>query len=447
LNEAEEGAMSKAKPSFYLGVVSIALFLLTGVARAQVDPGPRGGAPGAGGAIAGLTVKERKFFNDGLDRFSEAETIDEGLGPRFNLDSCGGCHAAPAIGGTSPLVNPQVAIAPPGQFANVSAFISANGPVREVRFKSDGAVHDLFTIAGMPGAPAGCGLAQLPQPNFAGHLANDIIFRIPTPVFGDGLIEAIQEATILANVHPGKPFGVMGRENRNGNDGTITRFGWKAQNKSVLIFAGEAYNVEQGISNELFPDERGEAGIPDPAVCKAVASPNDHTNFENTQPQSIHSDTQGFANFMRLLGPPVPACVLNSTCAASVNNGSALFDSVGCATCHIRSLPTGNHSTAALRNQTANLFSDLLVHDMGLLGDGITQGVAGPNEFRTAPLWGLGQRIFFLHDGRTNNLLNAIGAHANGGTDATSEAAVVVNNFNGLTTTQKQDLVNFLRSL
>ena len=195
---------------------------------------------------------------------------------------------------------------------------------------------------------------------------------------------------------------------------------------------------------ELFPDERGEGGIPDPDVCKAVASPNDHTNFENTQPQSIDSDTQGFANFMRLLGPPVPACILNSTCSASVNSGSALFNSVGCATCHTLFLPTGNHSTAALRNQTANLFSDLLVHDMGLLGDGVTQGNAGPNEFRTAPLWGLGQRIlFFLHDGRTNNLLTAIGAHANGGTDATSEAVVVVNNFNGLTTTQKQNLVDF----
>ena len=84
---------------------------------------------------------------------------------------------------------------------------------------------------------------------------------------------------------------------------------------------------------------------------------------------------------------------------------------------------------------------------MGLLGDGIAQGTAGPNEFRTAPLWGVGKRIFFLHDGRTSDLLQAIEAHANGGTDTTSEALHVINNFNGLTSTQKQDILNFLRSL
>src|SRR5262249_16924235 len=150
---------------------------------------------------------------------------------------------------------------------------------------------------------------------------------------------------------------------------------------------------------------------------------------------------------MRFLAPPAPSCTVGSSCSTSVNNGSAQFDSAGCATCHIRSLPTGNHSTAALRNQTANLFSDLLVHNMGVLGDGIGQGTAGANEFRPAPLWGVGQRIFFLHDGRTSDLLAAIEAHANGGTDTSSEAFAVINNFNGLTTGQKQDILNFLRSL
>jgi CxxC motif-containing protein (DUF1111 family) len=423
------------------------LFAVSGVstlALAQTDPGPRGGPAGAGSAIGGLTVKEGKFFDFGLDAFAEPEAIADGLGPRFNLDSCGGCHATPAIGGSSPLTNPQVGIAPPGQYLNVSAFILPNGPVREVRFKSDGGVHDLYTIVGMTGAPAGCTISQ---PPFASHLANDIIFRIPTPVFGDGLIEAIQESTILGNVLVSKPFGITGHENRNGNDGTITRFGWKAQNKSVVIFSGEAYNVEMGISNELFPDERGEAGIPDPEVCKSVVSPNDHTNFENTQPQSISSDAIAFANFMRFLAPPTPSCTVGVTCSTSINNGSARFSSTGCATCHIPSLPTGNHSTAALRNKTASLFSDLLVHNMGVLGDGISQGTAGPNEFRTAPLWGVGQRIFFLHDGRTSDLLSAIESHANGGADTSSEAVQVVSNFNSLSATQKQDVLNFLRSL
>src|SRR5215471_12319856 len=413
--------------------------------HAQTDPGVRGGPAGAGGAIAALTVKEDKFFDDGQIRFAEVDTVASGLGPRFNMNSCAGCHAQPASGGSSPATNPQVAVAPPGQFSNVSAFISSNGPVKEARFKSDGGVHDLYTIVGLSGTPAGCTISQ---PAFASHLAsNDVIFRIPTPTFGAGLIEAITEATILSNVGISKPFGITGHENRNGNDGTLTRFGWKAQNKSLVIFAGEAYNVEQGVANELFPDERGEAGVPDPEVCKTVPTPSDHTNYELTQPQSVASDAIGFATFMRFLAPPTPACTVGVDCSGSINNGSSLFDSTGCAICHIRSMKTGNHSTAALRFQTANLFSDLLVHNMGALGDGISQGAAGPNEFRTAPLWGLGQRIFFLHDGRTSDLLAAIEAHANGGADTTSEADAVINNFNSLSAQQKQDILNFLRSL
>jgi len=415
--------------------------------QAQTDPGPRGGAAAAGGAISGLTVKEGKFFSDGQSRFIEVDTVTSGLGPRFNLNSCAGCHAFPAVGGSSPASNPQVTgnVAPASQVSLLTGLglISANGPVREVRFQSDGGVHDLFTIVGLPGAPSGCTISQ---PNFVAHQA-EIVFRIPTPTFGSGLIEAISDTTILANVHAGKPYGIAGHENRNGNDGTLTRFGWKGQNKSLVIFAGEAYNVEQGISNEVFPDERGEGGVQDPAACYTTYSPNDHTNYESTQPQSVPSDAIGFANFMRFLDAPATSCTVGVNCSTSINNGSALFDSTGCAVCHVRTMQTGSHATAALRSKAANLFSDLLVHNMGALGDGVSQGTANGAEFRTAPLWGAGQRIFFLHDGRTSDLLAAIAAHAAGGTDATSEANTVILNFNALSSSQKQDILNFLRSL
>jgi len=107
-------------------------------------------------------------------------------------------------------------------------------------------------------------------------------------------------------------------------------------------------------------------------------------------------------------------------------------------------MTTGFSSTAALNGRTANLFSDLLLHDMGDgLRDDILQGAAGPRDFRTAPLWGLGQRLFFLHDGRTSNLLDAIQAHSSNG----SEANTVISNFNLLSPGQKQDVLNFLRSL
>ena len=107
-------------------------------------------------------------------------------------------------------------------------------------------------------------------------------------------------------------------------------------------------------------------------------------------------------------------------------------------------MTTGNAAVAALRNQPVNLFSDLLVHDMGVgLTDGVSQGEAGPREFRSAPLWGLGKRVYFLHDGRTSDLISAILAHASAG----SEANGVVANYMQLPEPQKQNLLNFLRSL
>jgi len=146
---------------------------------------------------------------------------------------------------------------------------------------------------------------------------------------------------------------------------------------------------------------------------------------------------------MRFLAPPVPSPNTPGG-AHSIANGRATFQQVGCALCHTPTMMTGNSTVAALRNQQVNLFSDLLVHNMGTgLADGVSQGEAGPQDFRTAPLWGLGQRIFFLHDGRTNNLVAAIQAHASDG----SEANGVIASFQALDERTKQDLLNFLRSL
>src|SRR5262249_44135298 len=151
---------------------------------------------------------------------------------------------------------------------------------------------------------------------------------------------------------------------------------------------------------------------------------------------------------MRFLAPPTPA-----PDTPSIANGRVLFTSAtatGCALCHTPTLTTGRATSPALSNQAVNLFSDLLVHHMGPgLADNIVQGQAGPDEFRTAPLWGLGQRIFFLHDGRTKDLVQAIQAHKsfNDGVFPNSEANAVIDKFNALTPSQRQDILNFLRSL
>jgi cytochrome c553 len=447
-------AGSMLKLNTFVRVLSIATLSITGtvgVLSAQRDPGVRAGAPGAGGPIKNLTKGELDFFNiQGVEDFVQVEDVpNNGLGPRFNLDSCGGCHAHPATGGSSPFINPQVAraatMAPPP--ANkIPAFLSLTGPIREARFVKnpdgtrDGGVHDLFVITGRADAPAAC---ILQQPDFAQELAkHNVIFRIPTPLFGDGLIEAINDTTLRQSLasDPDRRkafFGITGRFNTNGNDGTITRFGWKAQNKSLEIFAGEAYNVEMGLTNEVFQTEREEN-----PNCAKLVTPNTDFTF-NQGGTVVTSDVVNFRGFMRFLAPPTPACV-GAACSASIQNGSNLFVQAGCATCHTPTLMTGNDGTAALRHQPVNLFSDLAIHNMGEgLADGVRQGVARENEFRTAPLWGLGQRIFFLHDGRTKDLMEAIHDHASQG----SEANRVINTFNDLRDGQKQDILNFLRSL
>ena len=426
----------------------VPLCLITLGLQAQTDPGPRAGAAGAGGAIAGLSGSQGSYFTSGQSVFQEVEGVANGLGPRFNSTSCSSCHSQPAVGGSSPSSNPEVTVPPPGQLAAVASFITSNGPVREARFVRDlstglpdGGVHDLFTIVGRSDNPSGCNITQ---PDFATNLANNnVIFRIPTPTFGGGLMEAITDTTIrtnlAANAGAKAALGISGHVNSNGNDGTVTRFGWKAQNKSLMLFTGEAYNVEMGVTNDIFQNEREEN-----PQCAINGTPESQTNFDSNQPRNAMADVLGFSLFMRFLAPPAAVASFGNVTAASISNGNAKFNSIGCALCHTPSLQTGLASVAALNQQTVNLFSDLAVHHMGTgLADGVSQGAAGPDEFRSAPLWGIGQRLFFLHDGRTSDLMKAIQAHSSSG----SEATAVVGAFNALTVSDQQDILNFLRSL
>jgi CxxC motif-containing protein (DUF1111 family) len=477
-----------------------ALLVLPGPAFAQSDPGVRTGAingqPGATTTSplplpsvgSNSPMGSLEFFQNGLGRFQEVEVVsggaNNGLGPRFNLNQCSGCHSQPSIGGTSPSANIFPNIGPNleaeviangvanGRTNTIPSFIIPTGPTREVRFpfffnangsvntnSPNGGVEDLFTVSGRSDA----GSCSLQQPSFAvAQQENDVIFRIPTPTFGAGLIENLDDSTLLAiqaaNANNG--LGISGTFNHNGNDGTISRFGWKAQNKSLEIFAGEAYNVEMGISNELFPQDRplpGEdmtTGLPSSCLnLSGTGYPEDTTNFAPTVTSSdqfavnasIPSDVVAFAMFMRLLAPPAPSTTSPGG-ASSIANGGRLFNAIGCANCHTPAINSTQNSnvTSSLANQPVNPFSDIEIHHMGTgLADNVSQGGAGGDQFRSAPLWGLGQRIFFLHDGRTTDLLQVIQAHEGNG----SEATQVEENFDALSPTQKQNLLNFLRSL
>jgi CxxC motif-containing protein (DUF1111 family) len=459
------------------------------------DPGVRGGTPGAGGPLQGLSNAELQFFNASKEVFQEVDAVPDGLGPRFNLDSCSGCHSFPSIGGSSPPNNnPQVGVATAAGAKNVvPSFITANGPIREARFvrnpdgSPDGSVHALFVITGRSDAP-GC---NIQQPDFAAQLArNNVVFRIPTPLFGLGLVENVPDSalqsSLAANAHQKRALGISGRFNINGNDTTIARFGWKAQNKSLLLFSGEAYNVEIGVTNDLFPNER--EGDPN---CQFNATPESAMPLEPENTVSpaanFQSDIELFSAFMRLTAPPTPAtssatpvaqttgstssssttstlmgsatadasgvmttaagsptAESSATSTATITRGSQVFTNIGCQACHTKSYTTAKSPTTGQSNVTFQPYSDFAVHNMGNgLADGVTQGGANGNEFRTAPLWGVGQRVFFLHDGRTNDLNVAIQQHASPG----SEANAVISNYNMLSRDDQQSVLNFLRSL
>src|SRR3984893_5754341 len=351
----------------------------TFLCAAQKDPGVRVGAPGAGGPITGLQVNELALFNEGKLRTTQLESVcdtcsdvtlgsntgedpnlatltnSSGLGARFNGDQCSVCHQQPAIGGSGGFLvpNPQD---PPSRFRKpenpmfdliphrkggqnyVPSFITQYGPIREVRFQRkpdgtpDGGVHQLFTIVGRSdiGAP-GCTAAALPSIDFEHEYRNgNLSFRIPLQTFGLGLIEAIQDLTILNNLASTAPLrvqlGIGGIPNRSGNDGTITRFGWKAQNKSLAIFSGEAYNVEMGVTNDIFPTTRDETS----ACMQGENEPNDITRIDTddarnqafNNPLHILPDWLAFAIFMRQLAPPQPVPF-----SASAQHGQQLFGS------------------------------------------------------------------------------------------------------------------------
>ncbi len=502
-----------------LWTCAIVTSFCTWLCLAQKDPGVRGGAPGAGEAIAGLTANELALFNEGRLRTIQLESVcdtcndvtlgmdtgenpnlatltnSSGLGARFNGDQCSVCHQQPAIGGSGGFLvpnpqdppnlrrkpeNPMFDLIPhrKGGQNFVPSFLTQYGPIREVRFQRkpngtpDGGVHQLFTIVGRSDSgSSGCTAAVLPQPDFETEFRKgNLSFRIPLQLFGLGLIEAIQDQTILNNstatTSLRAPLGISGIPNRSGNDGTITRFGWKAQNKSLAIFASEAYNVEMGVTNDLFPQATEETDI-----CKqGVNEPNDLTRVDgdDTRNQSFNNplhilpDWLEFAIFMRQLAPPQPVPF-----SVSALRGQQLFgiDSsnpgIGCFLCHTPVMVTGpRHDTEALQSVPAHLYSDLLLHHMGTgLADNVTQGLAQGDMFRTTPLWGVGQRLFFLHDGRTSDLLAAVQAHttlasgddnSQGNGDRSyppSEATTVIRKFNALLAPDKQAILDFLRSL
>jgi len=314
---------------FVLILTTFLILAVPNASMAQKDRGVRPGPAGAGNPLPGLTPIELQMFQEGLQRAIQLEGVCDdcsdiqigsftdpaqanlvtksnstGLGVRFNGDQCTACHNQPALGGSGgfmvpnpqapagqqqPPENPMFRLMPQrkGALNAVPSFIEQFGPIREVRFAKkpdgtpDGGVHQLFSVLGRSDVfPAGqantCTAEALPPTDFESqYKKGNVRFRIPLQLFGLGILDGIQDREILerhnTTAASREDLGIRGIPNRSGNDGTITRFGWKAQNKSIMIFAGEAYNVEMGVTNDLFPQATDES----PACTADKSEPND----------------------------------------------------------------------------------------------------------------------------------------------------------------------------
>ncbi len=396
--------------------LTVGLALLAGVAACR---DLLTSAPDAGdvfdGPVDGLSPSELAAFVRGDEEFGRRFSAATGLGPIFNDVSCAACHSGDGRG------RPENALTRIGSPED-GMYASLGGPQIQ-----DRAIPGALAESAPPGVP--------------------VSLRLPPPVFGVGLIEAIPESEILSRADPddANGDGISGRPNwvtpptwvpatepGAGAAIRIGRFGRKAQTTSILQQTVEAYLQDMGITTEYLPIENrnptaghaydGADVVPDPEVPAGTVF--------------------AVVNYLRLLAPPAPGAP-----NAIRDRGSVLFGEIGCAACHTPVLQTGQATTAALANKPVALYSDLLLHDMGdALADHRPDGQATGREWRTTPLWGmrlirqfLNGEVFLLHDGRARTIEDAILLHG-------GEAQRSRNQFDALNAADRSALIDFVGS-
>ena len=387
-------------------------------------------------------------------KFDEIEQISDGLGPLYNAQSCRECHQSPVSGGSSQVSELRVGHnGPHGQFETPSISI-AHGA-------------EMITGRSLINDRAICPNAAFPDKEIQERVPDTETirtFRLSLNLLGDGFVEATADQTFTdlakqqcKNSH-GKICGqvlfvpVVEAPGQMG----VGRFGWKDQHASLLSFAGDAYLNEMGITNRLLPDEVTK-------LCNTASEPNDTPG-----PDGL-ADIDHFARFIRATKAPAPDAQLAGSAVAQ--QGLAIFEKVGCATCHVAALTTAPAGTKinggtftippALGSVTFHPWGDFLMHDVGT-GDGILQTIpehygrkvfqqmsgylskqdfeSSRNKIRTAPLWGVRLRPRLMHDGASLTFLDAIVRHR-------GEAAHVTEKFEKLKPPEKEALFQFLRSL
>jgi CxxC motif-containing protein (DUF1111 family) len=390
------------------GSAAAAALVLAGALAGAQEIQPR-----MGEVLPGLDAAQTARFEAGRLAFNRVLAATDGLGPIMNDHSCASCHQTPRVGGSG---------------AKVVTRFGNSGPPFDPLESLGGSLLQAQTTEAI------CQEFVPPQ-------ANVVISRITTSTLGGGLIEAINAADILRR-ETTPPPGVSGKAHRVHpfEDSPfarlkVGRFGWKAQQATLLSFSADASLNELGFTNRFLPAENAPNGNQQLLLlCDHTPDPED-----GPDPQGFHQiDRQ--RDFQRFLAQP-PQTPRNGM------SGEPIFNAIGCVSCHSTAYVTGP-GEAPVAGKTIKPYSDFLLHDMGALGDGIVQGMGTEREMRTPPLWGLRSRatIGLLHDGRSTggsqaqNVSSAIGFHD-------GEALASRNAFFALTPADQQRVLSFLLSL
>jgi CxxC motif-containing protein (DUF1111 family) len=420
--------MRRFVPDF--AIAATLTLLAIGMAVSAQQPAPEAPA-GFDGQTNGFLAQN--VMDEGADAFSETETPQTGLGPIYNATSCTDCHQNVAVGGAAQIMEFRAGHGTRGEHARDNYFFRWN-----LRRDTNGSTTAFTAATGV--------LANgdtIPDRSLINQRAicadaqehvtsndNTRAARLSLSILGDGFVEAVPDATLLAIAKQNKGQAILVPVLEVTNTTEVGRFGWKDQHASLLSFSGDAYFNEMGFTNFVFPDEVT-------TVCEPPGVPH---------PNDVQDDTHVFANFMRSTKVPPRGPI-----TPEVLQGQLIFEQTGCANCHVETLATAPAGTAihggafvipdALGGKQFHPFGDFLLHDIGT-GDGIQQN--GPPEtaykVRTMPLWGVRTRSQLLHDGSVGTYSEAIERHQH-------EAADEAFKYRRLTPAQKQLLYRFLGSL
>jgi len=403
-------ASSKGRPSPLLLLLFGPVLSLAGCGENSPPwPDPQWTAFQLGGPLPGLTGEELARWQEGYDQFTRIFTVEEGLGPAFNENSCNACHSDPTTGGTM-------------TETDLHATALIHGTCDYLLEEGGGNLRRQMTDAG----EAYYGTYREPVPPESAEVGR----HLPALLYGRGMMASIPAEDILAQADPDDADGdgISGRAGRY-PDGTLARFFRKAELATLHEIADKGLRRQMGITTPDNPTEHPIMGEPVPAEVDPTPDP------------EVGSEvSRAMTDFILFLAPPATIIPSTEERQAEVARGRKAFEEIGCTGCHTPRFITGPNEVEALDRKPVWLWSDLLLHDMGPeLADNCGRD-ASPSEIRTEPLMGMRLKVLLLHNGATANVRRAIELHG-------GEGAMSRNRFFALPVPDQVAIEHFLRTL